>query len=90
MCEPGGRVLHLAPEEARGRRAHPYSGQQPRGNPQVVAPLDVVLDAPVDRVNGSAGRIHSGLHPRALPRVKPVVVAGVAKDVGQGKGEQVA
>ena len=72
-----------SPDQRQDRQAC----QQQRGQTEIVAPFDVVLDAPV---NGSQ-RLAQGIlrhgHPRPGPDVEVAVVRGIAEDVRQQEGE---
>ena len=65
-------------------------GQQPGTGAQIVAALDVVLDAPEDGIIGLSQPVYGCRLPAESPEVEPVVMAGIAEDVGQEECKDVA
>ena len=59
-----------------------YARQHPRRNPQVIAAFDIVFDAPEEGVNRFAQGIGGDGLPLAVPNIKPVMVTGIAKNIG--------
>ena len=66
------------------------SSQQPGHHPHVAAPFDIVFDAPEDDRGRLAQRIGRRRLPETLPEVKPAMMAGIAEQIGQREGEEMA
>jgi len=71
-------------------RQHTGDRQHQRSNPQVVAALDVILDAPVDRGERLAEGILRHRHDGSLPDVVVSVVRRVAVKIRQQEGNDLA